>query len=63
MNIADLEMIASGGDPQRAFDLLFDDLCRRLREQGVADYSIEGVQIALMIAYRLGERAFEKAKQ
>jgi hypothetical protein len=24
------------------------------------DYSIEGVQIALMIAYRLGERAFEK---
>jgi hypothetical protein len=45
------------GDPERALRIIMDDLCKRLRSQGVKDHSIEGVKIAMGIAYRVGERA------
>ena len=43
-------------DPDRALQTITDDLCMRLRQQGCKAHSIEGVQIAMQIAYRLGER-------
>lgn len=47
-------------DPQRAFNSLFDDLCLQMRKRGVSDDAIEGMQIGLMIAFRLGEANVRK---
>jgi hypothetical protein len=47
-------------DLKAAFDLLFEDLCQRLRERDVSEDAIEGVQITLMIAFRLGEKHARK---
>jgi adenylylsulfate kinase-like enzyme len=45
------------GDPARGFETILKDLFKRLRQQGVQQHSLDGVSIAMHIAYRLGERA------
>ena len=44
-------------DPKEAFEMIKRDLITRLRGQGVRDYSIEGVKLALGIAFHLGEKS------
>ena len=44
-------------DPKNAFDALFEDLSQQMRDRGVNENAIEGMQIGLMLAFRLGERA------
>jgi len=50
-------------DPKDGFDMLFEDLCRRLRQQGVSEYSIEGIQIVMMLAFQLGEAHASRARE
>ena len=50
-------------DPQRAFNSLFDDMSGRMRDRGVSEDAIKGMQIALMLAFRLGEAHVRKGLQ
>jgi hypothetical protein len=45
------------GDPKTGLAFIIDDLTKRLLRQGVKPHSLQGIRVALHIAYRLGERS------
>jgi hypothetical protein len=45
-----------GENPTADFETIRADLFTRLRKQSVSEHSLEGVKIAMQIAFRLGER-------
>jgi hypothetical protein len=44
------------GDPEKGFQLILQDLEKRLLRQGVKSHSLLGIRIAMQISFRLGER-------
>ena len=50
-------------DVSKAFDTLFIDFTRQMRARGVSEDAIKGMQIALTMAYRLGEEGSRRKLQ
>jgi hypothetical protein len=50
-----LNMAKALHEPKSAFDALFEDLADQMRCRGVNEDAIKGMQIGLMLSFRLGE--------
>lgn len=49
--------IVTETDPEQGFETIYSDLEQRLRARGLNENAMEGIRIAMQIAFRLGERA------
>lgn len=49
--------IVTETNPEHGFKTIYNDLETRLRARGLNENAMEGIRIAMQIAFRLGERA------
>lgn len=52
-----INRLLSTSNPQEAFGILLRDYTHRMRHRGVTNNVLQGMQIALKLSYRLGEKA------
>jgi predicted metal-dependent phosphotriesterase family hydrolase len=45
------------GPPQEGLKIITEDLIKRLKRQGLKEQSVEGITVAMRIAFKLGENS------
>jgi hypothetical protein len=50
------KLLSLGNDPPNDLKFLINDITRELKERGITEHQLKGIELVINIAFRLGEK-------
>jgi hypothetical protein len=50
------KLLSLGNDPPNDLNFILNDVMRELKERGITEHQLKGIELAINIAFRLGEK-------